>query len=103
MIRRQPRSNRTDTLFPYTTLFRSGQQIGLDDTVRSASTLPERCVPCEEVVEADQVVDHDLLRDDGRKREPDGSLALAVHRSKPAQELEKLLLDRKSTRLNSSP
>src|SRR3546814_20738931 len=24
MIRRQPRSTRTDTLFPYTTLFRSG-------------------------------------------------------------------------------
>src|SRR3546814_10732037 len=28
MIRRPPRSTRTDTLFPYTTLFRSYQQIG---------------------------------------------------------------------------
>src|SRR3546814_16973323 len=28
MIRRQPRSTRTDTLFPYTTLFRSGLVIG---------------------------------------------------------------------------
>src|SRR3546814_1203197 len=28
MIRRPPRSTRTDTLFPYTTLFRSDQQIG---------------------------------------------------------------------------
>src|SRR3546814_13341760 len=28
MIRRPPRSTRTDTLFPYTTLFRSGLQIG---------------------------------------------------------------------------
>src|SRR3546814_20442068 len=27
MIRRPPRSTRTDTLFPYTTLFRSGQEI----------------------------------------------------------------------------
>src|SRR3546814_18862648 len=27
MIRRPPRSTRTDTLFPYTTLFRSGQRI----------------------------------------------------------------------------
>src|SRR3546814_7207013 len=27
MIRRAPRSTRTDTLFPYTTLFRSGQQL----------------------------------------------------------------------------
>src|SRR3546814_2069663 len=32
MIRRPPRSTRTDTLFPYTTLFRSGQALaeGLD-------------------------------------------------------------------------
>src|SRR3546814_15692276 len=29
MIRRPPRSTRTDTLFPYTTLFRSGGQHGL--------------------------------------------------------------------------
>src|SRR3546814_417026 len=28
MIRRPPRSTRTDTLFPYTTLFRSGQKSG---------------------------------------------------------------------------
>src|SRR3546814_15279334 len=29
MIRRPPRSTRTDTLFPYTTLFRSGELIAL--------------------------------------------------------------------------
>src|SRR3546814_7096945 len=29
MIRRPPRSTRTDTLFPYTTLFRSTEQIGV--------------------------------------------------------------------------
>src|SRR3546814_18918609 len=28
MIRRPPRSTRTDTLFPYTTLFRSGGSVG---------------------------------------------------------------------------
>src|SRR3546814_12223149 len=28
MIRRPPRSTRTDTLFPYTTLFRSGDEVG---------------------------------------------------------------------------
>src|SRR3546814_6229124 len=39
MIRRPPRSTRTDTLFPYTTLFRSG----LDDKVRAyASSGPLR-------------------------------------------------------------
>src|SRR3546814_10520656 len=31
MIRRPPRSTRTDTLFPYTTLFRSGHQPTLAD------------------------------------------------------------------------
>src|SRR3546814_13326449 len=30
MIRRPPRSTRTDTLFPYTTLFRSGPGLGGD-------------------------------------------------------------------------
>src|SRR3546814_6583567 len=30
MIRRPPRTTRTDTLFPYTTLFRSGYTGGLD-------------------------------------------------------------------------
>src|SRR3546814_15003211 len=34
MIRRPPRSTRTDTLFPYTTLFRS--KVGLWDVIRSA-------------------------------------------------------------------
>src|SRR3546814_6211067 len=31
MIRRPPRSTRTDTRFPYTTLVRSGQRAGCDD------------------------------------------------------------------------
>src|SRR3546814_3427814 len=35
MIRRPPRSTRTDTLFPYTTLFRS-DEARLDQAVRSA-------------------------------------------------------------------
>src|SRR3546814_3130989 len=30
MIRRPPRSTRTDTLFPYTTLFRSAQRVGAE-------------------------------------------------------------------------
>src|SRR3546814_19862382 len=35
MIRRPPRSTRTDTLFPYTTLFRSSHR-GVDQSRRSA-------------------------------------------------------------------
>src|SRR3546814_9440156 len=33
MIRRPPRSTRTDTLFPYTTLFRSRRRTQIDDHV----------------------------------------------------------------------
>src|SRR3546814_17658938 len=46
MIRRPPRSTRTDTLFPYTTLFRSTQACRLPRrahfaTLRRASRLPD--------------------------------------------------------------
>src|SRR3546814_4627804 len=34
MIRRPPRSTRTDTLFPYTTLVRSGRDVALDPSQR---------------------------------------------------------------------
>src|SRR3546814_13831970 len=37
MIRRPPRSTRTDTLFPYTTLFRSTGGAGIDTADYSAS------------------------------------------------------------------
>src|SRR3546814_5982012 len=39
MIRRPPRSTRTDTLFPYTTLFRSMQVPGISRLVRGAVAL----------------------------------------------------------------
>src|SRR3546814_6667878 len=52
MIRRPPRSTRTDTLFPYTTLFRSRAGAGSDahsgtsgswrDSSASAGTMPSR-------------------------------------------------------------
>src|SRR3546814_13766737 len=42
MIRRPPRSTRTDTLFPYTTLFRSA---GIEDTTRSTDRAAAR-PPC---------------------------------------------------------
>src|SRR3546814_1510736 len=40
MIRRPPRSTRTDTLFPYTTLFRSSRGCGAS---WKASSAPARC------------------------------------------------------------
>src|SRR3546814_19680015 len=45
MIRRPPRSTRTDTLFPYTTLFRSGQtRVALSES-ETGSALPRRLTP----------------------------------------------------------
>src|SRR3546814_4169996 len=44
MIRRPPRSTRTDTLFPYTTLFRSGRadvQICLDPALHRLCAVPD--------------------------------------------------------------
>src|SRR3546814_9329263 len=48
MIRRPPRSTRSDTLFPYTTLFRSRfpGDIRLGDVVGHAAVLP-KCLPLE--------------------------------------------------------
>src|SRR3546814_5562416 len=43
MIRRPPRSTRTDTLFPYTTLFRSaGQQAGLRQHLEAVADAEHR-------------------------------------------------------------
>src|SRR3546814_3847435 len=41
MIRRQPRSTRTDTLFPYTTLFRSKDRRILFDLARANNRVSE--------------------------------------------------------------
>src|SRR3546814_5604279 len=40
MIRRPPRSTRTDTLFPYTTLFRSGRPAGIAERDQVAVAAP---------------------------------------------------------------
>src|SRR3546814_14477106 len=42
MIRRPPRSTRTDTLFPYTTLFRSNQDKKVEDTTLALPAQIER-------------------------------------------------------------
>src|SRR3546814_13642447 len=76
MIRRPPRSTRTDTLFPYTTLFRSS--LGHEPQNNQKRAVPGSCP--------------------GRQRRgpgPDSAAALLARRCGP-------FADRKSTRLNSS-
>src|SRR3546814_13278902 len=76
MIRRPPRSTRTDTLFPYTTLFRSGAAQGVRAHLGAACAGPHRGRGLRHLVSGRA----DAVRHSARR----------------------LLADRKSTRLNSS-
>src|SRR3546814_17196915 len=84
MIRRPPRSTRTDTLFPYTTLFRSHRQV-LEHAMLASAVLDGEDLQflvwrAASRIEAARLVDrHDVV-----------VLAMGDHE------------DRKSTRLNSS-
>src|SRR3546814_21119838 len=98
MIRLPPRSTRTDTLFPYTTLFRS----------RGFGTLMGLVLLA---VPGNRDQSHDLLR--SLRQEPhadrlpdDGpavaDLPLLLPRHRRRRRLAPGIADRKSTRLNSS-
>src|SRR3546814_15647550 len=102
MLRRPPRSTRTDTLFPYTTLFRSQVLaeyaliiFGDDHPLRLVALVEEGQAKGEaEVVEDRGILgpaNHRARRHDGRYVTIDEALAGQVGD-----------LDRKSTRLNSS-
>src|SRR3546814_20908902 len=86
MIRRPPRSTRTDTLFPYTTLFRS-----------SAACIEQRADLFDHRVGRPD--DEDMINEEfkiGLERIDACILGKAVHHAEAPPE------DRKSTRLNSS-
>src|SRR3546814_3051231 len=68
MIRRPPRSTRTDTFFPYTTLFRSGARLGAGDV--QPADVHRRLVPEDEL-------GHDPHGDADR---PERALLLPRHR-----------------------
>src|SRR3546814_12312005 len=88
MIRRPPRSTRTDTLFPYTTLFRSFKpRLVSDPNIKYAKHLANQTGPF-----ATRGALTSLGRTDVR-----ATLARVVRRAP-----EVLVKDRKSTRLNSS-
>src|SRR3546814_14756651 len=85
MIRRPPRSTRTDTLFPYTTLFRSEVASRLRDIA------PERATVAR--FGGDEFV---VFVPDCDRRSSE-RLASEIH-----AEIMRVIRDRKSTRLNSS-
>src|SRR3546814_14680519 len=98
MIRRPPRTTRTDTLVPYTTLVRSGAGDGLDHSGDRAPPALVGHADHEHVGDGGVPVQHalHLLRVH--------LLAAGVYRRGPAAEqLDGAVFgDRKSTRLNSS-
>src|SRR3546814_3153025 len=105
MIRRPPRSTRTDTLFPYTTLFRSHERLVLERMRRAMADggVSSQALLLPEVVELDEAACDRLearaaeLASFGLELERFGPAAMLV-RATPAL----LGQDRKSTRLNSS-
>src|SRR3546814_19752644 len=99
MIRRPPRSTRTDTLFPYTTLFRSALEEGL---LPAAERLVD--VRQAQVIGSPVVADEDhqgvlvqTLFLQGLQHATHPTIEAADHRPVDAQPV-----DRKSTRLYSS-
>src|SRR3546814_4352170 len=115
MIRRPPRSTRTDTLFPYTTLFRSAVRHRAERGRGSPLIGPVGAVEAD-VVEVDgefrvllaQPGDHGLgrLPEADERQSPKLAILRLGHRVPPAggRILERAgrREDRKSTRLNSS-
>src|SRR3546814_9440748 len=99
MIRRPPRSTRTDTLFPYTTLFRS--PLETDHELRDDAGIVEIEDRLERI--AHRAIPHVIDHADDRR----GDVAVIAVDDRGLDLLADRLLwtreaDRKSTRLNSS-
>src|SRR3546814_16753646 len=97
MIRRTPRSTRTDTLFPYTTLFRSDGGAGAGQGPSGAAAAQLHSAGPVSLPDAGH---HDLRLRELRGVAGRGAAARRLCRRRAAQGGEPG--DRKSTRLNSS-
>src|SRR3546814_20633841 len=92
MIRRPPRSTRTDTLFPYTTLFRSDTARAIRERGAEPVVVPAiDIVPPPDVEAFEQHLDNLGLYD-----------VVAFTSANGVERTMDALQDRKSTRLNSS-
>src|SRR3546814_9318084 len=112
MIRRPPRSTRTDTLFPYTTLFRSVRQrirmncprvIGLEEIV--IGQLPVAIELNDEMSVKDKVLQRKALGIGESRRHEFGqgsSIRIEIDKNQAAPQFAADGQERKSTRLNSS-
>src|SRR3546814_13523102 len=94
MIRRPPRSTRTDTLFPYTTLFRSCDTPG--DQQRLVTRKPIAPVGTMDLIVERAAAHQDEGRIADKRRDPRHAIGVG------GADMRVERLDRKSTRLNSS-
>src|SRR3546814_2767273 len=102
MIRRPPRSTRTDTLFPYTTLFRSSLRRGelVEDDLANRLGFDRPANEHFDGIMIDEVAGrHQDRRSPGGRQVGDRLVPIGFS---VVPELEKRRQDRKSTRLNSS-
>src|SRR3546814_18499070 len=103
MIRRPPRATRTDTLFPYTTLFRSpgsfhsaGFSASAFSSSRRRAAASTSKMPPQQDQRLTDLVGHRL------NFGAHGGFLATVRLSLPARGRQETGIDRKSTRLNSS-
>src|SRR3546814_19355289 len=96
MIRQPPRSTRTDPLFPYTTPVRSNTRAALLDVAQSTNDYAASIAAMGGSTEAVQGT-----LDAGRQKIIDTMVALGWTED-AARDYANQLIDRKSTRLNSS-
>src|SRR3546814_5280116 len=107
MIRRPPRSTRTDTLFPYTTLFRSRMTGHGAGSEHARQRVPHQglAIAVHLVVAFDPWLEHILDEAKeflGASRGRPGPLLVDRHGQVPGTPRQDVRPDRKSTRLNSS-
>src|SRR3546814_19224380 len=97
MIRRSPRSTRTDTLFPYTTLFRSG-------LIKSVEYIRPPLIPPGQTMQAALLFDPVAtgVKEHDRRLPPTVMSALQITAEDERRDQFESTKDRKSTRLNSS-
>src|SRR3546814_7172584 len=100
MIRRPPRSTRTDTLFPYTTLFRFDERL-VGVVIVHQRALADRAFG---VANIESFLDADACERGGLSAHRRDDAVVTFRRLKAEYVVERPLAarDRKSTRLNSS-
>src|SRR3546814_7193199 len=103
MLRRTPRSTRTDTLFPYTTRFRSHLAIErIDIVLRQVADLPQEIAVLRHDVQCGAALHGaGMQRGIGRRELAVEGAAVALFACQRLDEGDQFG-DRKSTRLNSS-